>query len=78
MRSLVALAVIAAPPQLEAQAELQGRGLAEPERRPIANATITVPALDIRTVTDSLGRFRLTKIPRGEHFVVTRAFGGST
>ena len=75
MRSLVALAVIAAPPQLEAQAELQGRVLAEPERRPIANATITVPALDIRTVTDSLGRFRLTKISRGEHFVVTRALG---
>jgi len=75
MRSLVALAVLAAPAQLEAQTEPQGRVLAEPERRPIANATMTVSGLDIRTVTDSLGRFRLTKIPRGEHFVVTRALG---
>ena len=75
MRPLVALVVLAAPALLEAQAELQGRVLAEPERRPIANATITVPGLDIRTVTDSLGRFQLTKIPHGEHFVVTRALG---
>ena len=72
---MFALAVLAAPALLEAQAELQGRVLAEPERRPIANATITVPGLAIRTATDSLGRFRLTKIPRGEHLVVTRALG---
>ena len=75
MRSLLALAVLAAPAQLEAQAELQGRVLAEPERRPIANATVTAPGLDIRTVTDSLGRFRLSTIPHGEHVVVTSALG---
>jgi len=74
MRALVMLAVLAGSARLEAQAELQGRVLAE-TGRPIANAVVAVPGLDIRTVTDSSGRFRLTTIPCGEHVVVTRAVG---
>jgi hypothetical protein len=69
------LALLIAPGRLVAQAELQGRVLAETARRPIANATVAVLTLGLRTVTDSLGRFRLSTIPRGEHVVVTSALG---
>jgi hypothetical protein len=58
-----------------AQAELQGRVLADGSRRPIANATVAVPRLDLQSQSDSLGRYRIEKIPRGEHLVVTRAVG---
>jgi len=58
-----------------AQAELQGRVLTEGTRRPIANAMVAISRFDLRAVTDSLGRYRLEKIPRGEQLVVTRAVG---
>src|SRR5215831_2084307 len=66
-RALAVLALLIAPGRLVAQAELQGRVLAETARRPIANATVAVLTLGLRTMTDSLGRFRLSTIPRGEH-----------
>lgn len=75
MRFLIIVTALTATTRLTAQAELQGRVLAEAGRRPIANATLAVQGLDIQAVTDSSGRFRLTKIPRGEHLVVTRAVG---
>jgi hypothetical protein len=59
----------------DAQAELQGHVFAEGGRRPLMNAEIAVPRLNIRTLSDSLGRYRLQNIPRGEHLVVTRAVG---
>jgi CarboxypepD_reg-like domain len=58
-----------------AQAELQGRVFAGDDRRPVTNAEIAVPRLNLRTVTDSLGRYRLPNVPRGEYVVVTRAAG---
>ena len=57
------------------QAELQGRVLADGSRRPVANAEVAVPRLELRAVSDSLGRYRLSKLPPGEHLVVTRATG---
>ena len=69
----IALGLI--PAAVAAQAELQGRVYSEMGRRPLANAEVAVPRLDIRSQTDSLGRYRLQNIPRGEHLVVTRAVG---
>jgi hypothetical protein len=58
-----------------AQAELQGRVMAETGRRALANAEVAVPRLGLRTLSDSLGRYRLMSVPSGEHLVVTRAVG---
>ena len=57
------------------QAELQGRVLTHGSRRPVANAEVAVPRLEVRAVTDSLGRYHLSGLPPGEHIVVTRATG---
>jgi hypothetical protein len=58
-----------------AQAELQGRVFADSARRPVMNAEVAIPRLGLRTLSDSLGRYRLRAIPRGEHLVITRAVG---
>ena len=65
---------VASAGSAEAQAELQGRVFAEGQR-PFANALVSIPKLDLRSPTDSLGRYRIEKIPPGEHLVVTRALG---
>ena len=55
------------------QAELQGRTLAND--KPVRNAEVAIPKLGLRAISDSLGRYRLQNIPRGEHLVVARAVG---
>ena len=65
----------AVPRAAAAQAELQGRVFADGARQPLANALVYLPKLDLRAVSDSLGRYRIEKIPRGDHLVVTRALG---
>ena len=71
----VALLLVLTATEAIGQAELQGRVLARGSRQPVANAEVAVPRLEARVVTDSLGRYHLTKLPRGEHLVVTRATG---
>jgi hypothetical protein len=63
------------PGTLQAQAELQGRVLADSGRKRVANAEVAIPTLDLRALSDSSGRYRLEQIPRGTHIVVTRAVG---
>jgi len=63
------------PTTAYAQSELQGRVLADSGRRPVANAAVELPRLGLRALTDTLGRYRLTGIPPGEHVVLTRAVG---
>ena len=58
-----------------AQSELQGRVLADTTRRPVANAEVAIPKLNLRTASDSLGRYRLLNVSPGEHLVITRAVG---
>jgi hypothetical protein len=72
--ALLALAA-ASPDVISAQAELQGRVLADSGRRAIANAEVAIPRLELRTRSDSSGRYRLQNVPPGEHVVVTRAVG---
>ena len=64
-----------APAVLRAQAELQGHVFGDSTRRPLRNAEVAVPRLNLRVVTDSLGRYRLQYIPRGELLVIARAVG---
>lgn len=71
----IVTSLVAVPCHLTAQAELQGHVLTQDGRRPIANAMVALPRLAIGTVSDSLGKYRLVKIPRGEQLVVTRAVG---
>src|SRR5688572_11583636 len=66
---------LAAPHVALAQAELQGRVLADSGRRAIPNAEVTIPQLGLSARSDSSGRYRLQKVPRGDHVVVTRAVG---
>ncbi len=61
--------------RVHAQAELQGRVFEDTTRRPVMNAEVAIPRLGLRTLSDSLGRYRLRAIPRGEHLVITRAVG---
>jgi hypothetical protein len=72
---LVTLLLVLTAPEAIGQGELQGRVLANGSRRPVANAVVAVPRLELRAVSDSLGRYRLSKLPPGEHLVVTRATG---
>jgi len=67
--------VFLSPSDSRAQSELQGRVLADTSRRPVPNAEVSIPTLDIRTASDSLGRYRLLKVSPGEHLVITRAVG---
>lgn len=53
------------------QAEFQGRTLAN--GKPVGNAEVAIPKLGLRTLSDSLGRYRLESIPRGEHLVIAKA-----
>ena len=73
--SLLAMLMCAVPQSAIAQAELQGRVLGDGSRRPLPNAMVYLPKLDLRALSDSLGRYRIEKIPAGEHLVVTRALG---
>jgi hypothetical protein len=66
--------VFAAPSSLRAQAELQGR-VRTGANHPIANAVVWIPALNLRTVSDSQGKFRIEKIPSGDFLVLARAVG---
>jgi hypothetical protein len=63
-----------APSALHAQSELQGRVLSDASR-PIVNAIVWIPALALRTVSDSAGKFRIEKIPSGDYLVLARAVG---
>jgi hypothetical protein len=72
---LTAFGLVALATAAGAQAELQGKILADSGRRPVANAEIAIARLELRTMSDSLGRYRLQRIPRGDHIVVTRAVG---
>lgn len=71
----VLLGLSTVPAGVRAQAELQGRVVSDSGRRPVVNAEVAVPRLQLRTLTDTLGRYRLPGIPSGEHMVVTRAVG---
>jgi hypothetical protein len=72
---VVVMSMLTAAGTVAAQAELQGRVFAEGGQRPLANALVYVSKLELRSLTDSLGRYRIEKIPPGEHLVVTRALG---
>src|SRR5574338_223639 len=74
----VAAGVMAAsllPSLGRAQAELQGHVFSETGRRPLVNAHVSMPRLNLDATTGSLGRYRLQNVPRGEHLVITRAVG---
>ncbi|MHB1223488.1 MAG: carboxypeptidase regulatory-like domain-containing protein, partial [Gemmatimonadaceae bacterium] len=43
--------------------------------RPVASALVTLPGVAQSAVTDSLGRFRLSGLPTGEHVAVVRGIG---
>jgi hypothetical protein len=71
---LVVVGNLALAGSLSGQAELQGHVYVSPGR-PIANAEIALPRAGLRVLTDSLGRFRLTGVPRGTELVTVRAVG---
>jgi len=72
---LTALMLVVPASRVAAQAELQGKVLADSGRRAVTNAEIAIQLLDLRATSDSLGRYRLQRIPRGTHAVITRAVG---
>lgn len=72
IRTLAATVALAST--ASAQAELQGHVYGA-ERQALANADVSVPELQRRTLTDSLGRFRLQGILPGTHLVITRSIG---
>ena len=73
--AVFALMFALVPASAGGQAELQGRVLSDSGRRPLVNAEVALPRLGLRTLSDSLGRYRLLGIPAGEYLIVTRAVG---
>ena len=68
-------AIATTPASLRAQTELRGRVIDELRRQPIANASVSLPALGRETHTDSAGRFRLAELTSGALLLVTRLPG---
>ncbi len=60
------------------QATLAGRVLSDPAERPLAGATLTMPALGLQVTTDSLGRFRLSGIEPGRQLLTVSQVGFAT
>jgi hypothetical protein len=54
---------------------LAGMIVGQADRVPIRGALVLVPRYNQVAVTDSLGRFRFSKIPVGEHTIVVRGYG---
>lgn len=77
MRFLIAYAVLmlCLPTSVQAQATalLVGNVLADSTERPVANAEISIAALNLSARSDSTGAFALGNIPAGRHVVVVRA-----
>jgi hypothetical protein len=59
----------------QARTQLQGRVLDATNGRPLVLATVEIPALKRVTTTDTEGRFRLDRIPAGEHGMLVRLVG---
>lgn len=80
MRALLVRAVLAAlsgPTICAAQggSVLRGRVLADSSEVAIRDVSVSIPSEGIETVTDTLGRFRLSGIPKGRFVVVVRRIG---
>ena len=43
--------------------------------QPVSNATVSLPELGLRTITDGRGNFEFTDLPRGTHIMVLEAGG---
>ena len=72
---LLALAIVAFPTALLAQATVVVRVVGDSAARPLANASVGIAALGRSTATDSAGRAVLDRLPAGTHRVVARAIG---
>lgn len=76
LRSLVCLAILACPlAAAAAQGVLTGTVVDARSGLTMTGASVEVPALSRRTLTDRTGRFTLTGMPPGRHVVVTRYIG---
>lgn len=72
----VGVASAAVVDELAAQpAVLMGRVLDQNGERPLAGATVEVPRLDKRVLTDSTGAFRMDSVPPGRQQVAVRLIG---
>jgi hypothetical protein len=58
-----------------APSRLIGTVLVDSTERPVANASVSIPALKLTTRSDSVGYFTLGGISAGRHVVVVRAVG---
>lgn len=72
----VSAAALSAAAPLSAQpAILSGRVLHGAAEQPVADAIVELAAIGLSTRTDSLGRYRFSAVPVGEHQVAARAVG---
>jgi hypothetical protein len=72
---LLALALVAFPVGLMAQATLVVRVVGDTVALPIANAYVGISALGRSASTDSAGRAVLERLPAGTHRLIARAIG---
>jgi hypothetical protein len=69
------VALSAAAPLTAQPAILSGRVLHGAAEQPVVGAIVELAALGLSTRTDSLGRYRFSAVPAGEHQVAARAIG---
>ena len=74
-RAAILLCLATAPRVLAAQGEIVGRVVADSARDPVPNVQVTMARLSRTATSDSVGRFRLSNLPAGDHVLVLRAFG---
>jgi len=59
----------------DAVATFTGVVVADSSGRPLADAEVAIPSLQLSTRSDARGTFRLTDVPAGSHSVVVRRLG---
>ena len=74
-RALATGGLIAFPMAAAAQGEIAGRVFTDSARRPLAGVEASIPKLGRSAVSDTLGRFKLTNLPTGDHLMLVRAPG---
>ncbi|HKP27807.1 MAG TPA: carboxypeptidase-like regulatory domain-containing protein, partial [Gemmatimonadales bacterium] len=65
--------VLASP--LAGQATITGTIREDSSKAAVGGIEVVIPSLDRKTVTDSAGRFTITKLAHGIHSILVRSIG---
>ena len=70
--------VLAVPVHAQTRAEITGRVLDQETTLPVPGAIVAIEGLELMTVTDSVGRYRVVEVPPGPQVLVVARIGYAT